>query len=162
MMLDTRILWLWLHLLGVMVWAGGFFYLLMALVPAMGTGKATEDRIAVLQKAVSLFRRISWVAIVLIVVTGFLNLMKRAGLARAAREASTQPENYPLFPEGYMMILTVKLVIVLGLIIHQAAKLLEPRMLEDGRIGFKSGAVGIVTSLLFIITMLLGIVLLTL
>ena len=29
MMLDVRVLWLWLHLLGVTLWAGGFFYVLM-------------------------------------------------------------------------------------------------------------------------------------
>ena len=29
MMLDVRVLWLWLHLLGVILWAGGFFYVLM-------------------------------------------------------------------------------------------------------------------------------------
>ena len=28
MMLDIRVLWLWLHLLGVILWAGGFSLLL--------------------------------------------------------------------------------------------------------------------------------------
>jgi uncharacterized membrane protein len=145
-----------------MLWAGGFFYLLMALVPALGSGKASEDRVQIIKQASSNFRRISWIAIILIVVSGFFNIIKRVNLAQAAREASTMPENYPLLPEGYMWILTVKIVLVLGLIIHQAFKLLEPRVLEDGSIGFKSRATGLVTGILFLIVMLLGLVLLTL
>ncbi|MDP6053373.1 MAG: hypothetical protein QF879_13595, partial [Candidatus Latescibacteria bacterium] len=93
MMLDVRVLWLWLHLLGVILWAGGFFYVLMTLAPAMGSSKATEDRVDIMQKAIAQFRRISWTAILLIIVSGVFNLIKRIGEGQAARELSTQPEN---------------------------------------------------------------------
>ena len=161
MMLDVRVLWLWLHLLGVILWAGGFFYVLMALVPAMGSSKATEDRVDIMQKAIAQFRRISWIAILLIIVSGVFNLIKRIGEGQAARELSTQPENYPLLPEGYMAVFGIKMFIVVGLIVHQAVKLLDPRVLDDGRIGLKSKASGIVAGVLFMVAILLGLVLMT-
>lgn len=161
MIFDTRILWLWLHLIGVIFWAGGFFYLLVALAPALGSAQASEDRKALIADAVAKFRRVSWIAIAIIVVSGIMNLMKRMGAAQAARAASSQPESYPLFPEGYMGMVTVKVVIVLVLIVHQAVRLMEPRVLDNGRIGFKSKPVSIVSAVLFLVNVLLGIALLT-
>lgn len=161
MMFDTRVLWLWLHLLGVILWAGGFFYVLMTLAPAMGSSKATEDRVDIMQKASAQFRRISWIAILLITVSGVFNFIKRIGEGQAAQALSSQAENYPLLPESYMAIFGIKLLIVVGLIAHQAVKLLEPRVLEDGRIGLKSKASGIVAGVLFMVAILLGLVLLT-
>ena len=127
----------------------------------MGSSKAPEDRVDIMQKAIAQFRRISWIAIALITVSGVFNLIKRIGEGQAARMLSSQPENYPLLPESYMAVLGIKLVIVVGLIVHQAVKLLEPRVLEDGRIGLKSKASGIVAGVLFMVATLLGLVLLT-
>lgn len=150
MMIDTAVLWLWLHLIGVMIWAGGFFYLLMALVPALSGGQASEDRKSLIQQAVANFRRVSWIAIALIVVTGVMNIMSRVKLA-AGMDLKT-----------YMRVLSVKLLIVLALIVHQGVKLLEPKLLPDGRLGFKSKAIGFVGAALFLVAMLLGIVMRTL
>jgi len=148
-------------MVGVILWAGGFFYMLMALVPALGTGQASEDRRALIEQVVDRFRKVSWIAIAIIVASGIMNIVKRVGLGQAARASSSQPENYPLLPEGYMGVLGIKLLIVLFLIVHQAVRLLEPRILPDGRIGFKSKPVGLVSALLFLVTILLGIALLT-
>lgn len=150
MMIDTGVLWLWLHLIGVMIWAGGFFYLLMALVPALSGGKASEDRKSLIQQVIANFRRVSWIAIALIVVTGVMNIMSRVTLAAG------------MDMKAYMRILSIKLLIVLALIVHQAVKLLEPKVLPDGRLGFKSKAIGFVGAALFLVAMLLGIVMRTL
>lgn len=151
MMIDTRILWLWLHLIGVVIWAGGFFYLLMALVPALSGGQASEDRKSLIQQAIANFRRVSWIAIALIVVSGVMNILKRVDLAAGTGDMKT-----------YMRILSIKLLIALALIVHQAVKLLEPKILPDGRLGFKSKAIGLVGAALFLVAMLLGIVMRTL
>ena len=51
MMLDTGVIWMWLHLMGVILWAGGFFYILVALTPALKAGRATAERVEIMQKA---------------------------------------------------------------------------------------------------------------
>ena len=60
MLLDTKILWMWLHILGVVLWAGGFFYVLVALTPALRSGRASEERVDIMRKAGVIFRRVSW------------------------------------------------------------------------------------------------------
>lgn len=156
-MITMQVVWYWLHLLGVIIWAGGFFYLVMAFIPAMNAGTASLDRSAIMERVVARFRRVSWIAIALLVVTGLVNFVLRMRMAQAAQ----LPVN-ELLPPGYMHVLGIKLVIVVGLILHHVARMLDPRELDDGRIGLKSKATVIVTSGLFIVAILLGVTLMTL
>lgn len=160
-MLDTKILWMWLHVLGVVLWAGGFFYVLVALTPALRSGRASEERVEIMRKTGAIFRRVSWTAIIILVVSGSFSLYNRIMDGVAARAMSSQPELYPLLPPGYEALMTVKLLIVIALIVHHAVRLLEPRVLDDDSIGFKSKASGIVGAVLFAAAVLLGLVLLT-
>ena len=161
MMLDTGVIWMWLHLMGVILWAGGFFYILVALTPALKAGRATAERVEIMQKASILFRRISWLSIIILTVSGAVNLIARIGEGLEARAMSSQPDTYPLLPAGYETVMTVKLLVVIALVVHQAVRLLEPRVLDDGSIGFKSRASGIVGAVLFAVATLLGLILLT-
>ena len=162
MMLDTKLLWMWLHILGVVLWAGGFFYVLIALTPVLRSGRASEERVEIMRRTGTKFRRVSWMAIIILTVSGSFSLYNRIMEGLAARAMSIQPELYPLLPPGYEAIMAVKLLIVIALIVHHAVRLLEPRVLEDGSIGFKSRASGIVGAVLFAAAVLLGLVLLTL
>ena len=155
-MISMQVIWYWLHLLGVVLWVGGFFYLIMAFIPAMNAGSASEDRKKIIAQAAGRFRKVSWVAIILLVVTGTINFISRISIAQDAGMPSNQ-----LLPANYMGILGIKLLIVIGLIVHHALRLLEPRELEDGRVGLKSKAVSIVASSMFIVAALLGLVLMT-
>ena len=156
-MITMQVVWYWLHLLGVIIWVGGFFYLIMAFIPAMNVGAASQARSAIIERAVARFRRVTWIAIALLAVTGVINFVLRVRIAQAAQ----LPVN-ELLPQGYMHVLGIKLVIVLGLILHHVARMLDPRELDDGRIGLKSQAAVIVTSALFIVAVLLGVTLMTL
>ncbi len=162
MLLDTKILWMWLHVFGVVLWAGGFFYILVALVPALRSGRASEERVEIMRRTGAVFRRVSWTAIIILVVSGSFSLYNRIMDGLAARAMSSDPAQYALLPPGYEALMTVKLLIVVALIVHHAVRLLEPRVLADGSIGFKSKASGIVGAVLFAVAILLGLILLTL
>jgi len=156
MMMTQQTLWYFLHLVGVIIWAGGFVYLVMAFIPAMNAATASEERNLVLKQAAAKFRRISWTAIVLLIVTGVMNFFERVSIAQEAQLPSGA-----LLPSGYMGLLGVKLLIVIGLIVHHAIRLIEPRELEDGRVGLKSKATVIVVLLMFTLAVLMGLVLIT-
>tara|TARA_B100000029_G_scaffold516797_2_gene634451 strand:+ start:45556 stop:46056 length:501 start_codon:yes stop_codon:yes gene_type:complete len=161
MLIETKVIWIWIHLMGVILWAGGFFYVLVGLLPALQSGRTSEERVDIMRKTGILFRRISWLAIIILAVSGLFSLGARIMEGLAARAISEHPETYPLLPAGYESIMTIKLLVVIALIVHHAVRLLEPRVLPDGSIGFKSRASGIVGAVLFSLATFLGIVLLT-
>mgnify|MGYP004387406185 CR=1 FL=1 len=156
MMMTQQTLWYFLHLIGVIIWAGGFVYLIMAFIPAMNAGTASQERSLVLKQAAAKFRRVSWIAIVLLIVTGIMNVLERVSIAQAGQLPSGG-----LLPSGYMGLLGVKMLIVIGLIVHHAMRLIEPRELEDGRVGLKSNATVIVALLMFMLAVLMGLMLKT-
>ena len=45
MLIETKVIWIWIHLMGVILWAGGFFYVLVGLLPALQSGRTTEERV---------------------------------------------------------------------------------------------------------------------
>ena len=155
-MVTQQTLWYFLHLIGVIIWAGGFSYMIMAFIPAMNAGTASEDRSTVIKQAVAKFHKVSWIAIALLTITGVMNFFERISIAQEAQLPSGG-----LLPSGYMGLLGVKLLIVVGLIVHHALRLFEPRELEDGKVGLKSNATMIVGSLMFILAVLMGLMLIT-
>ena len=91
-----------------------------------------------------------------LIISGVMNFIQRVSIAQEAQLPSGG-----LLPEGYMGLLGVKLLIVVGLIVHHALRLFEARELEDGRVGLKSNATVIVGSLMFILAVLMGLMLIT-
>ncbi len=59
----------WLHLLGVVTWMGGLMYQTHVLVPA-----ARRDGAAPLAETLRRGRRVTWIAIALVALTGFYNV----------------------------------------------------------------------------------------
>ena len=155
-MITQQTLWYFLHLVGVVLWAGGFFYLLMAFIPAMNSSTASEDRSTIIKRSAAQFRKVSWIAIGILVITGVMNFFQRINIAQEAEMPSGQ-----LLPSGYMGLLGVKLLIVLGLVVHHALKLIEAREREDGQVGFKSNATGTLMSVMFMLAILMGLMLIT-
>jgi len=75
---TTSLVSVWLHLLGVVTWIGGLMYLAHVLAPAArrhGAGSLVEP----LRRA----RRVTWVAIALVVLTGLYNVTLLGPLDRA-------------------------------------------------------------------------------
>ena len=77
MLIETKVIWIWIHLMGVILWAGGFFYVLVGLLPALQSGRTTEERVDIMRKTGILFRRISWLAIIILAVSGLFSLGAR-------------------------------------------------------------------------------------
>src|SRR5206468_2032981 len=59
----------WLHLLGVVTWMGGLMYQAHVLVPA-----ARRDGAAPLAETLRRGRRVTWIAVALVALTGFYNV----------------------------------------------------------------------------------------
>lgn len=63
------------HVLSAMVWLGGMFFLSLVLFPALKKFEPGEKRIQLISITANRFRKISWIAISLLLITGILNLL---------------------------------------------------------------------------------------
>jgi len=80
---TTGLTSVWLHLLGVVVWLGGLMYQAHVLMPA-----ARPNGVAPLADTLRRGRRVTWVAIALVVVTGFYNVTLLGPLDRALQSGA--------------------------------------------------------------------------
>jgi uncharacterized membrane protein len=71
---------LWLHLLGTLIWVGGMFFAHVALRPAIAS-LPPPVRLPLVSATLQAFFRWVAIAIVTIVVTGFLMIFGRGGFA---------------------------------------------------------------------------------
>jgi uncharacterized membrane protein len=93
---TTSLVSVWLHLLGVVVWIGGVMYQAHVLVPAARRNAATP-----LMEMLRRARRVTWVAIALVVLTGFYNVTLLGPLDRALQS-------------GAVLLLALKFMLVLA------------------------------------------------
>jgi len=91
-----RILPLWLHLLAAVVWLGGLLFESHILFPLLSKNGLTET----VGSAISRFRRVTWTAIVLMVLTGLYNLTRLPPIPH-------------LIESGVLKLLALKLFLVL-------------------------------------------------
>jgi len=80
---TTPLVSIWLHLLGVVVWIGGVMYQAHVLVPA-----ARRDAATPLTEMLRRGRRVTWVAIALVVLTGFYNVTLLGPLDRVLQSGA--------------------------------------------------------------------------
>jgi uncharacterized membrane protein len=80
---TTSLVSVWLHLLGVVVWIGGLMYQAHVVMPA-----ARRDRTTPLAEMLRRGRRVTWVAIALVVVTGFYNVTLLGPLDRVLQSGA--------------------------------------------------------------------------
>jgi len=81
--MTTSLLSVWLHLLGVVVWIGGLMYQAHVLMPT-----ARRNRDATLTDMLRRGRRVTWVAIALVMATGFYNVTLLGPLDRALQSGA--------------------------------------------------------------------------
>ena len=75
--MTTSLVSVWLHLLGVVAWVGGLVFQAHVLGPATRR-EGAAPLAAMLRRA----RRVTWVAIALVVLTGFYNVTRLGPLDR--------------------------------------------------------------------------------
>ena len=73
---------MWVHLMAVITWIGGMVFIPLVLKPAMDRSGFTLQSDQFLKRIDDRFRAIRWMSIVLILVTGFLNLLYEGGTER--------------------------------------------------------------------------------
>ena len=78
-----RLLVLWLHVVGVVVWIGGLMYQTHVLLPAARRGGA-----AAFVEAVRRGRRATWTAIAVVVLTGFYNVTQLGSVERVVQSGA--------------------------------------------------------------------------
>ena len=76
--MSIRLVALWLHLLGAIVWIGGLVYQTHVLLPLARRGQA-----AAFAEAARRARPATWTAIALVVLTGFYNVTQLGSFERA-------------------------------------------------------------------------------
>ncbi len=90
----------WIHLTSAIVWIGGQLFILIVLLPIMRTALPRNERTILFAQVGRRYAVVSWIALTLLVVTGFLN-GERRGIVWSRLPDST-----------YGRILLVKLVFV--------------------------------------------------
>jgi uncharacterized membrane protein len=93
-----RLLALWLHVLGVVVWLGGLVYQVHVLAPAARRGQVTAFATAARRA-----RPLAWTALGLAVLTGFYNVTRLGPLER-------------VMESGAALVLAAKLILVLVIV----------------------------------------------
>jgi len=81
--MTTSLVSVWLHLLGVVVWIGGLMYQAHVLIPAV-----RRNRDAALTDMLRRGRRVTWVAIALVVLTGLYNVTLLGPLDRVLQSGA--------------------------------------------------------------------------
>jgi len=79
----VRLLVLWLHLLGAVVWIGGLMYQTHVLLPA-----ARRGRPETFAEAARRGRPVTWVAVGVVVLTGFYNVTQLGPLERVLQSGA--------------------------------------------------------------------------
>ena len=73
---------MWIHLIAVIAWIGGTLFVLFVLRPVMGRSGILSQSDQFLKRMDGRFRTIRWNSIIIILVTGFLNLIYEGGTER--------------------------------------------------------------------------------
>jgi uncharacterized membrane protein len=118
-----RLLALWLHVLGVVVWLGGLVYQVHVMVPA-----ARRGEVAAFATAARRARPVAWTALGLTVLTGFDNVTRLGPLER-------------VMESGAAVTLAVKLMLVLAIVALAGQRDFRqvPRLARDLAAGHDTG-----------------------
>ena len=76
-MKGLYLLSVWLHILSAVIWIGGTIFLVLVLVPAIRRPEYREVAANLIQETGARFRRISWICLGLLVLSGTFNLASR-------------------------------------------------------------------------------------
>jgi len=114
-----------IHILAVIIWLGGMFFIAIVMVPVLRRLEPPQKRIEVLSATATRFRMVSWIAILVILVTGVLNAINRGVTLQAISTSE-------FFSSYFGKILTLKLILVFAILVLSAIHdfILGPRLIE--------------------------------
>ncbi len=114
-----------IHVLAAIVWLGGMFFIALVLVPALRKFKPLEKRTEILSLSGIRFRWVSWIAILIILITGVINSANHGITLQIISSGQ-------LLSSHFGKILTLKVFLVFAMIIISAIHdfILGPRFIE--------------------------------
>jgi len=114
-----------IHILAAIIWLGGMFFIAIVMVPALRRLEPAQKRIEVLSATATRFRAISWIAILVLLITGVLNAINHGV---TMQKISTGE----FFSSNFGKILILKLILVFAMLVLSAIHdfILGPRLIE--------------------------------
>ena len=114
-----------IHILAAIIWLGGMFFIAIVMVPALRRLEPPQKRIGVLSATATRFRAISWIAILVLLITGVLNAINHGV---TMQKISTGE----FFSSNFGKILILKLILVFAMLVLSAIHdfILGPRLIE--------------------------------
>jgi len=110
------------HVLSAMVWLGGMFFLSLVLFPALKKFEPGEKHTQLISITANRFRKISWIAIAILIITGIFNVLNFG----ISHEMIVSGDFYTSHL-GKMLTLKVSLVIVMIILSASHDFILGPR-----------------------------------
>ena len=101
----------WLHLISVIFWIGGTAFQVFVLAPLIKRNDPSWETLSAVSKR---FRRLSLIALIVLVVTGGINL----GVRRTGHE---------FIPPGYVSALAIKVFLIVGMSSFLLFDLIRPK-----------------------------------
>jgi len=114
-----------IHVLATIIWLGGMFFIAIVMVPVLRRLEPPQKRIEVLSATATRFRAISWIAILVLLITGVLNAINHGV---TMQKISTGE----FFSSNFGKILILKLILVFAMLVLSAIHdfILGPRLIE--------------------------------
>ena len=114
-----------IHILAAIIWLGGMFFIAIVMVPVLRRLEPAQKRIEVLSATATKFRAISWIAILVLLITGVLNAINHGV---TMQKISTGE----FFSSYFGKILILKLILVFAMLVLSAIHdfILGPRLIE--------------------------------
>ncbi|WP_038040401.1 DUF4149 domain-containing protein [Thermorudis peleae] len=106
----------WIHLLAAMIWVGGQLFLVLVLQPVLRRELPAAQRIQLVATVGRRYGHISWAALALLVITGFLNGVHRH-LHWAALPTADSPYAHTLLVKLGFVVLVLIMTILHGQVV---------------------------------------------
>lgn len=102
-----------IHVLAAFIWLGGMFFIALVVVPILRKIEPPAKRSEILSVTAKRFRAVSWIAILVLLVTGLLNAINRGVTIDLISTSG-------LFSSYFGRVLTVKVTLVFIMVVLSA------------------------------------------
>jgi uncharacterized membrane protein len=122
--MSLYILSVWLHILFACIWVGGLIYTAAIVIP-FAAKHSPEERQRIIRGQARKFRMIGWTTVVLLLVTGLINVMnyyRLGGLGEAFGALFSRDGNFWLRRKVELFVLMVVLMLFHDIMSIRAAK----------------------------------------
>lgn len=121
----------WVHLVAAIAWIGGQLFLVLVVLPVLRSALPSPQRTLLVAQLGRRFAVLSWIALALLVVTGFLN-GERRGVAWESLPAAQSTYGQVLFAKLCLVAVVIALTFLHGQILGPRMTRLAAQVGSDG------------------------------